>query len=91
MLSHQIPALLFAFMNAITSTSALYTDLGCLNIHPGPNWTRFVCISDTHSREYPIPEGDVLIHAGDLTRHGSSDEVYSAISWLASLPHHVKL
>lgn len=32
-----------------------------------PGWTRFICISDTHSRIFPIPEGDVLLHAGDLT------------------------
>ena len=32
-----------------------------------PGWTRFICISDTHCRIFPIPEGDVLIHAGDLT------------------------
>jgi hypothetical protein len=39
--------------------------------HPGPEWTRFVLISDTHSRtQYPVPEGDVLIHAGDLSSWG---------------------
>ena len=32
-----------------------------------PGWTRFICISDTHCRIFPIPEGDILIHAGDLT------------------------
>ena len=32
-----------------------------------PGWTRFICISDTHCQIFPIPEGDVLIHAGDLT------------------------
>lgn len=32
-----------------------------------PGWTRFICISDTHSRIFPIPDGDILIHAEDLT------------------------
>jgi len=32
-----------------------------------PGWTRFICVSDTHCRIFPIPEGDVFIHAGDLT------------------------
>ncbi|PNI48552.1 MPPED1 isoform 3, partial [Pan troglodytes] len=33
-----------------------------------PGYTRFVCVSDTHSRTDPIqmPYGDVLIHAGDF-------------------------
>src|SRR5258708_29118897 len=32
-------------------------------------WTRFVCISDSHGETFPLPPGDVLIHAGDLTRN----------------------
>lgn len=31
-------------------------------------WTRFVCISDSHCATFPLPPGDVLIHAGDMTR-----------------------
>ena len=33
---------------------------------------RIVCISDTHNRfrELRVPEGDILIHAGDITRRG---------------------
>ena len=41
---------------------------------------RFLCISDTHtylerSKDYVIPDGDVLLHAGDLTMYGKPDEV----------------
>ena len=32
-----------------------------------PGWTRFICVSDTHCRIFPVPEGDIFIHAGDLT------------------------
>ncbi len=37
---------------------------------------RIVCISDTHSmhREIVVPDGDMLIHAGDLTMKGSAGE-----------------
>ena len=28
--------------------------------------TRIVCISDTHNQTPKLPQGDVLIHAGDL-------------------------
>jgi hypothetical protein len=50
---------------------------------------RFVLISDTHSlhRQINIPEGDVLIHAGDITRSGEVDIVYDFSIWLAGLPH----
>lgn len=44
--------------------------------HPGSDWTRFVLISDTHSRiGYQIPDGDVLIHAGDLTKWGTVESL----------------
>jgi hypothetical protein len=40
---------------------------------------RFVCISDTHSRTDKlvnvIPDGDVLLHAGDFTTSGGLSEV----------------
>ena len=41
---------------------------------------RFVCLSDTHSRveereEFVIPDGDVLLHAGDFTMSGDASEI----------------
>ncbi|KAJ5725016.1 uncharacterized protein N7483_006373 [Penicillium malachiteum] len=30
---------------------------------------RIICISDTHNLTPPLPPGDILIHAGDLTPH----------------------
>jgi hypothetical protein len=48
---------------------------------------RVVCVSDTHSQRCDIPYGDLLIHAGDLTLHGSAAEIQEAINWLKSLPH----
>ncbi|XP_075299503.1 metallophosphoesterase domain-containing protein 1 isoform X2 [Opisthocomus hoazin] len=51
-----------------------------------PGYTRFVCISDTHSRTDPIqmPYGDVLIHAGDFTELGLPSEVKKFNEWLVS-------
>uniref|UniRef100_A0A8C2MY03 Metallophosphoesterase domain containing 1 n=1 Tax=Cricetulus griseus TaxID=10029 RepID=A0A8C2MY03_CRIGR len=50
-----------------------------------PGYTRFVCVSDTHSRTDPIqmPYGDVLIHAGDFTELGLPSEVKKFNEWLA--------
>lgn len=43
---------------------------------------RFVAVSDTHMAEVELPEGDVLLHAGDLTYQGSLPEVSTAARWL---------
>ncbi|KAH0830266.1 Metallo-dependent phosphatase-like protein [Lanmaoa asiatica] len=59
--------------------------------HPGPGWTRFVCISDTHSRQYRVPSGDVLLHGGDLSSWGHPSELATTIEWLKSLDHPVKI
>ena len=45
-------------------------------------------ISDTHGQHnFEVREGDVLIHAGDLTHTGTFAELRRALLWLKSLPH----
>jgi len=60
-----------------------------------PGSVRFVCISDTHCRHGDLarllPEGDVLLHAGDFTSSGDLDELRCFGSWLGSLPYAHKL
>lgn len=48
---------------------------------------RIVCVSDTHARHHltELPDGDVLVHAGDITRHGALDDVKSFNAWLGTL------
>ena len=48
------------------------------------NHLRFVCISDTHNEtdRMILPQGDVLLHAGDFTRVGSEAEVRHFIDFL---------
>lgn len=50
---------------------------------------RIVCVSDTHMRgpDINVPDGDVLVHAGDHTMHGTENEMKDAFDWLASLLH----
>ncbi|KAL2208947.1 Metallo-dependent phosphatase [Sarocladium strictum] len=52
---------------------------------------KVVCISDTHDQTVPIPTGDILIHAGDLTNAGTVDDIQKQINWLAQQPHAVKI
>ena len=55
------------------------------------SWTRFVCISDTHSGTFPVPDGNVLLHGGDLTETGTEEEFNTTMEWLYSLPHPTKM
>lgn len=50
-----------------------------------------VCISDTHGTQPPIPPGDLLLHAGDLTRWGTFAEIRKQLNWLSALPHKHKV
>ncbi|KAF4578633.1 hypothetical protein EYR40_001215 [Pleurotus pulmonarius] len=60
--------------------------------HPGNQWTRFVCISDTHGRKFTaIPPGDVLLHAGDLSSWGYTKHLRPTLDWLKSLQHPIKV
>ena len=57
----------------------------CLNI--SFHAMRLVIISDTHGKhsELSLPEGDMIIHAGDVSRKGSRTEVSEFLSWFSSL------
>ncbi|KAH6895859.1 Metallo-dependent phosphatase-like protein [Thelonectria olida] len=52
---------------------------------------RVVCISDTHDLKVPIPHGDILIHAGDLTNAGTVQDIDAQLNWLRKQPHPVKV
>lgn len=52
-----------------------------------------VAMADTHlyHRDLVVPDGDVLVHAGDLTRGGTVEELEEAAEFLRGLPHPNKL
>lgn len=54
---------------------------------------RIVCLSDTHGlhSSMNVPDADVLIHAGDLTRFGNLEDIQHFSVWLDGLPHRHKL
>jgi Icc-related predicted phosphoesterase len=54
---------------------------------------RIVAVADTHlfHDELTIPDGDVFIHAGDLCRAGSTQELAVAAAWIRKLPHATKI
>lgn len=56
---------------------------------------KIVLISDTHGKhsrtEIDIPDGDMIICAGDVCSHGTLYEVERFICWFSSLPHKYKV
>ena len=54
---------------------------------------RIVAIADTHGEHLGLnlPEGDVLIHAGDLTQRGTRPQLEAVADWLRSQPHRHKI
>ena len=54
---------------------------------------KIVCISDTHGKhdEIEVPAGDLLIHAGDVSRGGKPKEIRRFNKWLGTLPHRHKV
>ncbi|KAK5135212.1 hypothetical protein LTR08_005461 [Meristemomyces frigidus] len=73
---------------------ALDLTFALLRSSPAPDSLpiRVVCISDTHCLKPPhVPAGDLLIHAGDLTKAGTPAELQAQIDWLDSLPHEHKV
>ncbi|MCW5959686.1 MAG: metallophosphatase domain-containing protein [Pyrinomonadaceae bacterium] len=54
---------------------------------------RIVCISDTHNcnEQIRVPDGDILVHAGDATISGTVAEVAAFNRWFSGLPHKHKI
>lgn len=54
---------------------------------------KIVCISDTHNcnEQIEVPDGDILIHAGDATINGTQLEVEAFLNWFSRLRHKHKI
>ncbi|TVY78297.1 putative rhamnogalacturonate lyase C [Lachnellula suecica] len=50
-----------------------------------------ICISDTHNAKPSLPDGDILLHAGDLSQYGTFDEIQAQLDWLNAQPHKHKI
>ncbi|MCC2645165.1 MAG: metallophosphoesterase [Burkholderiales bacterium] len=54
-----------------------------------------VCISDTHDQHEKLndilPDGDMIIHAGDISLRGSLAEIQDFLKWFSNLPYRYKI
>jgi len=55
---------------------------------------RIVAIADTHTFQHdlaPLPDGDVFVHAGDMLRAGTLEELTDVAAWIRRLPYRHKV
>jgi len=54
---------------------------------------KIVTISDTHGQHHKldIPEGDMIIHAGDSTPNGKHDDIEEFLKWYGDLNYGIKI
>ena len=54
---------------------------------------RLIFLSDTHNQHenIEIPDGDFIIHCGDISGRGYRSEVESFLDWFSALPHKYKI
>jgi len=55
--------------------------------------TKLVAISDTHGSHWnvKVPDGDILVHAGDFCSHGSMPDALDFLKWFNVHPHKHKI
>jgi len=91
------PSQLYAFLSSpITylARTLYHVSLSLQRLPASTNQTgiRVVCLSDTHTQiPTDLPEGDLLIHAGDMGNVGDVVEIQRQIDWLRSLPYAQKV
>lgn len=52
---------------------------------------RIVALADLHNNKPEVPDGDVLVVAGDLTWEGRLEQVREVADWFKTLPHKHKV
>jgi Icc-related predicted phosphoesterase len=54
---------------------------------------KIVCLSDTHNcnEQIEVPDGDILLHAGDATTIGNVLQIAEFNKWFSALPHKYKI
>ncbi|KAJ6132365.1 hypothetical protein N7471_007580 [Penicillium samsonianum] len=93
LLNRQPPTLWEQFLAqpCIFHARKLYTWHQPIPAKPLTNPVSIICVSDTHNSQPNLPDGDILIHAGDLTQSGSLKELQATLTWLRAQSHPTKI
>lgn len=79
------------FARSAAKTLFSWRDQGYTSTPASDSSIQVVCLADSHNVQPEIPAGDILLHAGDLSRYGTFDEIQSQLKWLSSQPHRWKV
>ncbi|MCJ1381620.1 hypothetical protein MMC17_004731 [Xylographa soralifera] len=92
-LLHRLPpsTLSCLLSSPLTTIATILHGLHRVPLPPLPPTLKVVCLPDTHNRQPPVPVGDILLHAGDLSQSGTLAEIQTQLNWLKSLPHAHKI
>lgn len=52
---------------------------------------KIILISDTHGKRVVPPDGDMIIHGGDVSNVGKNHEIIYFLDWFSNLPHKYKI
>lgn len=56
---------------------------------------RILILSDTHGLHralpHPLPDADIIVHAGDMTNRGTMEECMRALGWFNALPYKYRI
>jgi predicted phosphohydrolase len=77
--------------NASYTAKLLYRMIPPASLTPPRMPVTIVCVSDTHNKTPTVPDGDIFLHAGDLTRAGTFTELQAQLRWINTLPHQHKI
>lgn len=69
----------------------LYTWYQTIPAKPLTNPVTIVCVSDTHNSQPSLPDGDILIHSGELTQSGPLKELQATLTWPRAQPYPTKI
>ena len=65
----------------------------CLSLFSKLHTLKIVIVADTHGQHsgLKVPDGDMLIHAGDVSKKGLQHEIIAFLKWFSAQPHKHKL
>lgn len=81
----------YELTSTMKTATKLYLSRNISEAPQNQNPITAICISDTHNQQLELPSGDLLIHAGDLSKGGTFSEIQAQLNWLNLQEHPYKV